>query len=77
MVLAVSGVASGRIAAGLDADSPLAAGHGRIAARDGHRLIRLDPSGSAGWSEVARSAKTVMPDATDTACSVMRSRPRA
>jgi hypothetical protein len=103
--LSLTGDAPQRIGAGLDADSPLAIGHGRIAARDaagglwiwergathtvkridlsvhagllilplgiiatvvtsnGHRLVRLDPGGSAGWSEVARSAETVMPDA--------------
>lgn len=103
--LSLLGDAPQRIAAGLDADSPLASGHGRIAARDadgglwiwergathtvkriglsahagllilplgiiatvvvreGHRLIRMDPDGSSRWSEVARSAGTVMPDA--------------
>lgn len=102
--LSLLGGAPQRFAAGLGADSPLAAGHGRMAAHDadgglwvwehgaahtvkriglsahagllilplgiiatvvtpdGHRLIRLDPSGSSGWSEVARSADLVMPD---------------
>lgn len=103
--LALTGGAPQRIAEGLDPDTPLATGHGRIAARrsdgglwvsergavqaagktglaahagllilplgiiatvadrDSHRLVRLEPHGSQGWSEVARSAAAVLPDA--------------
>jgi hypothetical protein len=101
---AASGFAR-RLAGDLDPVTPLAVGHGRIAARrrdgalwvleggrtagsvertlalsagllvlplaivaiatgaDGHRVIRLEPSGSGVWSAVAQSDVTVMPDA--------------
>lgn len=94
-----------RLAEELDAGTPVAAGHGRIAARrrdgalwvlegeraavsaernlapaagllilplaviavamdsKGHRAVRLEPSGSATWSVVARSDMAVLPDA--------------
>lgn len=93
------------LADGIDPDTPLAVGHGRIAARrqDGalwvlqasgagmsraralapaagllvlplavigveaedarHRVVRLEPSGSATWSRIARSSVEVLPDA--------------
>ncbi len=103
--LSPAGRPAQRLAQGLDPATPLASGHGRIAARsaegglwvwergqahlarrtglavhagllilplavigivaDGgsHRLVRLEPDAAQAWSEAARSADAVLPDA--------------